>query len=307
MARFDEIEEKSRIIFEEILEFYNGNDPKAGETAELHKTENAYRAIDAFWRLFDLLGLWAQCHLAAHARAAYDAEFVETLKEQHPDIHLDSHRFEIIGAEFLNGVATSFKDEKFQVFLDDDEYLVDSGRINQILRHFAVDMLSSRSQDGNIWRYPLLRALRALNEGQYDPLLKPWTRRRVGQAFDLDQWRLEALAQVHFRIGIGWKKYRALEFVAEGIGQSVETLRSWEKDLKLDSDYATELKIAEIAGRHAEDFDANIEIGFPDYGSHRGVSLVERAKEYRDLTREIDLNLIANRIRELRIKDQSGG
>lgn len=306
MARFQDIDERARIIFEELLEFYKGNDPAAGESAELDKTENAYKTIDAFWRLFDLVGLWAQCHLAARARAAYDAEFVDYLMDRYPDLHQDSHFLESAGVEFLNGVATNFRDERFQVFTDDAEYLVPTGRIDQIMRGFLVDMLTTRSQFGNIWRYPLLRAMRALNEGQYDPLLKPWPRRRVGQAFDLDQWRLEALAQVYFRVGVGWKKYKALEFVADGIGQSVETLRSWEKDLKIEPDYVAELRIAELAGQYVEDFDKGVEIGFPDYGTHRGVSVIVRAREYRELTRDLDLKTIADKIREMRAKNQNG-
>ena len=301
-----DIEEKARILLEELIELYRVNDPYCGESTELEKTNNAYKSIDIFWQLFDLLGFWAQCHLAAHARAYNDPEFAPALVEDHPDLHFDAHELEDIGNRFLFAISTDFDDEQYLQFIDDKEWLETAGRKNQIIRDLVVDLLSSRSPQSGVWRFPLLRALKALNAGQYDPILHPQPKRRVGRAFDLNQWKLEALLQIHYRVGSGWKKYRATELVAENIGQSVETLRDWEKDLKLDPDYEVEMTCASIAGRHNKKFKEGETIGFPNYGMHKGRELTDLARELLPHLEARSFEEIVENLRINRIKDAGG-
>jgi hypothetical protein len=56
-------------------------------------------------------------------------------------------------------------------------------------------------------------------------------------------------------LGKGHKKYRALETVAQAIGQSVETLRSWEKAHSFDDDFQMSLRAAQLAGELEHEFD----------------------------------------------------
>ncbi|GAB5509535.1 MAG: hypothetical protein Rhims3KO_09360 [Hyphomicrobiales bacterium] len=306
VKRDKEVREKAHILLEELLELYIVNNPQFGVRTELDKTDNAYRVIETFWQLFDLLGYWAQCHLAALSRGAFDAEFVEAISQDVPNLSRDSHILEDEGTRFLKAIDSQFSREEFLFFKEDKTYLTDGGLGDQMVRDLMADLLSSRSQAGNSWRFPLARALRALNEGQYDSLFKPWPRRRVGQAFDLAQWRLEAILQIQFRVGQGWKKYRAQEVVADGIGQSIETLRSWEKELKFDPEYGSEMAVAEIAGRHEAQLDAGHILGFPDYGTYRGLPLIEKARDLLPILRERQMDVIAQKIRELRHKPKVG-
>src|SRR5262249_28032156 len=68
--------------------------------------------------------------------------------------------------------------------------------------------------------------------------------------------KVKALQQVHFLVGKGQKKYRALQSVSEGIGQSVETLRDWEKMIVTDEDLRMDLVAAHLAGEHEAELDA---------------------------------------------------
>ena len=56
-------------------------------------------------------------------------------------------------------------------------------------------------------------------------------------------------------IGKGLKKFKALENVAQGIGQSVETLRSWEKTYGYDDDFMMALRAAGLAGDLEQELD----------------------------------------------------
>ena len=75
------------------------------------------------------------------------------------------------------------------------------------------------------------------------------------------------------------KKYRALELVSKSIGQSVDTIRDWEKGAKFDEDYSNELKCAELAGRYCDKFQNfdELPLGFPDHGTYRGKPLMQIA------------------------------
>ena len=118
-----------------------------------------------------------------------------------------------------------------------------------------------------------------MNAGQVENIFKPLPVRKTGTPFDLAEWKHEALLQVYFRVGQGYEKYRALEIVSAGIGQSVDTLRDWEKEGKFNEEYSIELDCAQIAGRHEQQFKSGVDInlGFHQYGTHRGRSMIEIA------------------------------
>lgn len=282
------------------------NDPSCGPPTELEKTDNAYKAIDVFWQLFDLLGYWAQCHLAALAQADHDNEFVSSVLEENPEIHQDCHLIEDLGQSFLAGLTSRISNDEKLDRQKEKEDLETEGQKNQILRQLIFDLLGSKSQQSATWRFPLLRSMRALNNGQYDPLLIPRPQRRIGRSFDLDQWKLEAVLQVHFRVGGGWKKYRALEVVSEGIGQSIDAIRDWEKELKNDRDYLAEMACAEIAGRHEEDYIKGYTIGFPEYRMHKGRPMVEIARDLLPHLKNRTFVEIAAKLRENRTKGIGG-
>jgi hypothetical protein len=86
---------------------------------------------------------------------------------------------------------------------------------------------------------------------------------------------------VHFLVGKGLKKFKALENVAQGVGQSVETLRSWEKAYGYDDDFMMALRAARLAGELEEELDSRpINEIIDEYGEEyfRHSSDVEYAK-----------------------------
>lgn len=281
LHRDEDIREKSYILLEELLELYVLTASKNAYDGELNKTEYARAAMGVFWELFDLLGTWAQSHLAAQARIQTDVYFVNHLLDEYPEVHFDSYFLEKYGYDFLRSMAANFEDADTNFFTDEKEHMSEQGLREQIMRAFLFEIFSSKSEFSHAWRYPLQRATRALNDGQIDDFFKPMPGRRGGAQFDLNQWKLEALLQVHFRIGKGYKKYRALEEVAGGIGQSVETLRYWEKALKLDTDYENELRFARIAGEKISDLKSgdDLSIGDHQYGIYRGKPVIEIVAE----------------------------
>lgn len=110
----------------------------------------------------------------------------------------------------------------------------------------------SRSTESSFWRFPLQQSLYALNLGEAQLILRPAAVKKQGSPTNLLFWKARALCQVHFKIGQGIKKYVALQDVANSLGQSVETLRSWEKSLLLDEDFADNFYASSVAGRHPE-------------------------------------------------------
>lgn len=302
LYRDEDIREKAYILLEELLELYVLTDSKNTYNGELDKTEHARAAIGVFWELFDLLGTWAQSHLAAQARIQTDEFFVDHLMHEYPDVHLDSYFLERYGYDFLRSLGSDFDDEATNFFTDEKSHMTEKGLRDQIARAFLFEILSSTSEFSHAWRYPLQRSVRALNDGQIDDFFKPMPARRGGAQFDLNQWKLEALLQVHFRIGKGFKKYRALEEVAIGIGQSVETLRYWEKALKLDTDYRNELRFAQIAGERIADLKSgnDLSIGNDAHGTYRGKPVMEIVRDLLPVLEKRSLEEIMENIRKFR-------
>jgi hypothetical protein len=274
-----EAREKARIVLEEIIELHNISDPFYGKASEDEKLENARKSIALFWDLFDILGYLAQCHLIAHCRSNFDNEFTRTMIDENEDLHTDSHVLEQVGANFLEAISADFMDDKLNFFEGEKRHLSYGGAFPQIMRQFIFEMLASKSSRSHPWRFILQKGLRSMNAGQTEDIFKPLPVRKSGTPFDLAEWKHEALLQVYFRSGQGYKKYRALEIVGAEIGQSVETLRDWEKDEKFNEEYLIELRCASIAGRHESEFKAGVDInlGFDQYGTHRGTPIIEIA------------------------------
>jgi hypothetical protein len=277
--RDSEAREKARIILEEILELYDISDPFYGPASEEEKLENARKSISLFWELFDILGYWAQCQIIAYSRSGFDREFTSTMTDENENLHSGSHVLEEAGSNFLEAISANFTDSDLNYFDGEKERLSNSGAFSQMLRGFIFEMLASKSPGSHPWRFILQRGFRAMNAGQTEDIFKPLPVRKSGTPFDLAEWKHEALLQVYFRSGQGYKKYRALEIVGAGIGQSVDTLRDWEKDAKFNEEYSVELQCAHIAGSHEAEFKAGVDInlGFHDYGTHRGTPIIEIA------------------------------
>ena len=190
-----------------------------------------------------------------------------------------SHALEEVGDSFLQAMADEFSDPDLNYFEFEASHMSRQGRYSQLLRLFLFEMLASQSAESHPWRFAFQKALRAMNHGQTEELLKPMPVRKTGAPFALGEWKLEALLQIFYRVGKGMKKYRALELVSEAIGQSADTICDWEKGAKFDEDYSNELKCAELAGRYSDKFKNfdELPIGFPDHGTYRGKPLMQIA------------------------------
>jgi hypothetical protein len=271
-----EIREKAYIIVEELIQLYKMTNLQFGSKSEDNKLENARVSISLFWELFDLLGYWAQCQIVACKRSAVDSEFTWSMKAENEGFTGDSHALEEVGDSFFQAMANNFSDSEFNYFEYEASHMSHQGRYWQLLRLFLFEMLASQSPESHPWRFAFQKALRAMNRGQTEELLKPMPVRKTGAPFALGEWKLEALLQIFYRVGKGMKKYRALEVVSEAIGPSVDTIRDWEKDAKFDEDYSNELQCVELAGRYSGKFKNFYElpIGFPDHGTYRGKPLM---------------------------------
>jgi hypothetical protein len=104
-------------------------------------------------------------------------------------------------------------------------------------------------------------------------------------------------------MGKGLKKYKALEKVAQGVGQSVETLRSWEKAYGFDDDFMMALRAAELAGELEEEFDSrSINEMIQGYGAEyfRHASDLEYAKVRLGELRAVPLDAVREGLRKAR-------
>jgi hypothetical protein len=118
-----------------------------------------------------------------------------------------------------------------------------------------------------------------------------------------------ALSHVRFLMGKGVKKYRALENIAEAVGQSVETLRSWEKAYRFDDDFMMSLRVAQMAGEFEQEFDTGdigkiIEEHTEEYFRH--ASDVEYAKRKLEELRATPLDVVRQGLRKARSSKNGG-
>lgn len=315
MARLDDIEDTISDYVEILLAYYRHTDPAKRPDYQLSKHKIAEQAIDVFWHLQGRLMSWAQAHMTGYALLCETPGLGKFLEEKLGyEIDEDSHVLEHIGLVYNYNPPDPEDPDLIRIYELLEEFSeAEMGDDNdplgpQAMRRFLDEMLMSRCADNSYWRFDLQSSLRALNEGEVDALATPLGERRQGMPFVLNYWKLQALRQVHFRVGAGMKKYRALEEVGAAIGQSPETLRAWEKSLKQSPDRDNDLYCCELAGHFKDSLDDKplLELEqMEGYGWHRGTHDLNRARvRYREINK-LSLEEIKSRITHYRQK-QSG-
>ena len=243
--------------------------------------EAARQAISIWWYLWGELLLWAQSHLAGYEMLKSHPELRERLEKRlGVEITVDLHVVEYVGVYF----SWNHVDDGDPMLSAIHEIMAEEfeiGMTDPPLRPIIRELVVSRSANSSFWRFPLQHALFALEFGEVDDLVKPSEIRRQGSPVALYRWKLLALSHVRFLIGQGLKKFKALERIALGVGQSVETIRSWEKAYRFDDDFMMALRAAELAGELEEELDARpINEIIDEYGAEyfRHSSDIEYAK-----------------------------
>ena len=214
----------------DLVKLYDRTDPARGPNAEEGKLEAARQAIPIWWYLWGELMLWAQSHLAGYEVLKSHPELLERIEKRlGASLTVDSHAVEYVGVYFSwNHVED--RDPMLAAIHEIMEREFEITKGDPPLRPIIRELLVSRSANSSFWRFPLQHALFALDLGEVDELVKPSEIRRQGSPVALYGWKLLALSHARYLMGKGLKKYKAMEKVAESVGQSVETLRSWEKD-----------------------------------------------------------------------------
>jgi hypothetical protein len=125
-------------------------------------------------------------------------------------------------------------------------------------------------------------------------------------------WKLRALQHVQFLMGKGMKKYRALETVGAAIGQSEETLRSWQKLLFEDEDMEFDILAAHWAGameREIDSCETEQEL-IAQYGNarprHRNMTGIQHARDALHAIRATPLDDIREGIMAARSPTKNG-
>ena len=316
MARLSDLDERLDGLLQSLKELYFATDPQRGADSEIAKHQLAQLAVEKFWYAHGKLLSWAQAHLTGYAILSDNPELVSFLEEK-LGFHIDedSHELEQIG--LLYNFNPPDADDpallRMEALLEDfnalhpgdDEVILTASAMRRTIR----ELLMSRCADNSYWRFDLQHSLAALNEGEIDDLATPSPGKRQGLPYSLNRWKLEALRQVRFRIGKGYKKYRALEEVGLAIGQSPETLRTWEKDLEKSHDRAVDLYCSELAGFFDSHFRGQDTASAPDandYETWRGLNHAEHAKYlHREIVKR-QLNNIRDAIRRFRQKENDG-
>jgi hypothetical protein len=293
----------------QLFELYYLTDPLHGPKSEEDKLENARTAIELWWYVYAELMLWAQSHLAGYELARSDANlmahFEKILGEGST---VDSHLLEYLGLEYSFNRVND--DDEFGNFVGSELLKKKVGLDKPALRYLIRELLVSRSANSSFWRFELQSALFELNVGHVEELLKPEPIRRQGNPIRLLNWKVKALQHVYFLVGKGHKKYRALHSVAEAIGQSIETLRDWEKSIINDDDYRMSLVAARLAGEHEEELDKKSPLELratlaSEY--HRNMSDIERAHYTLREIRTSSLSAISKGIRLERTPKKGAG
>jgi hypothetical protein len=270
--------------------------------------ENARWAISVWWYLFGELLLWAQSQLAGYQFAKRNPFFIAQLEDKlGHGISADSHALEYIGLCYSWNHVNDADPLFCQISDALEKY--DGGLDPQSMRNLIRELLSSTCANNSFWRFELSSALFALNLGQQAPLTTPDPTRRQGNALQLLLLKVKALQHVHFKIGQGLKKYRALEFVADELGQSTETLRSWEKLICTDDDMVVQLQAAQLAGELEAELDqCSVFELIKKYaaGVHRNKTDIEYAKIALQNLRSAPLNEIQQKLRAGRLAKMLG-
>jgi hypothetical protein len=237
MARLDDLDEEISGYLQFLKGVYYRTDPNKGEDAENSKLELARLAIERFWYLQGKLLSWAQAHVTGYCILSENPGLVGFLEEKLGyKLTEDSHILEQIGLQYNWNPPERDDEELVRTLAILEEYNENNPGDEELIltpnakRALVRELLMSRCADNSYWRFELQRSLAALNEGEVDELASPSPGKRQGLPFSLKRWKLEALQQVRFRVGKGYKKYRALEEVGQAIGQSPEALRTWKKN-----------------------------------------------------------------------------
>ncbi len=291
-----------------LIKLYEETDPVKGEASEEDKLERARQAISIWWYLYGELLLWAQSQMAGYEFGRSNPNFMENLsKALGHEITVDSHALEYIGLGW-SWNRVNYDDpmmEKVEAVMEKFKASMDERAIRSLIR----ELLTSRSANSSFWRFELQSALFALNIGHVDEIFKPEPIRRQGDPLQLFFCKLMALRHVYFHIGKGLKKYRALQMVADELGQSAETLRSWEKLISSDDDLMMELEWSSLAGELESDLDKH---SVPEliklYGAqyYRHTADIEYAVQALKLIRSTPLKEIRDDLRSGRKAKQSG-
>jgi len=246
--RDPDLKESVELFTRYLLELHDETDPSQGNATEEGKLERARLAVHHWWKLYGYLMLWAQAHLTGYHIAKRNPKVVDLLaKFRGSTIDDDAHELELLGLLFVMNPPAGADDatEALSKHIRKAGAGIDIETIRRVIDelHWSTDANSS------FWRFPLGRALRALNYGEMDPFFAPSKKKVRGKAYTLASYRALAISHVYFRQGKGFKKHAALEAVAQEIAVSTETIRDWEKTLKHEDYFWYEWHAARLAGK----------------------------------------------------------
>ena len=311
MARSKTIREDIQPYIDNLVAIYEETNPELGEVSEETKLENISLATDMWWKLFgDLMG-WAQSHLVGYSILQENPEYMAILeKVLGESIHNSSHILEHYGWTYTwnRPCGPSQSQDAMDMLLDElrEDETFPEGLNDAAMRTMLTEILMSKSGTSSFWRMPFQNSFQALNHGELDRLATPVDERKQGQPYKLRTWKIRAVSQVNFMIGKGYKKYKALEKIGNEIGQSPETLRSWEKQIvATDPDGEIQLFASKVAGELYLELKSKKwrkELDLYIHGSFRGVSLIEHAHFHLHELEKEDFAKIKNGLRSSREK-----
>jgi hypothetical protein len=214
--------------FEELLDLYCDSNPRLGQQSEKGKYLTALHALRVAGNLTHWLTDWAEDHIAgviyrqAHAPNKHSIDW-------------NSHANEC------------------EIYQRDDGLSLTAEQH----REYIAIVLEHSSPNRRDWRWGLSESLFALNDGEVQFFTRPSKTNKHGRPYTLRQLRWYAVLHVHVLVGTGMKKYAAESKIAEELGQSVETLRSWEKQqLKHNSAFKRAIFLAQkVPKYHSADFE----------------------------------------------------
>ena len=306
--RRDDIREMVHHYLDTLLDLHDRTDPIHGEDGEIEKLYYARRAYEIWWYLHDKLMLWAQSHILAFHMLRDHQNILELYeKSTGENLHQDSHDLEFLGSHYSYNAPNS----DHEIYIKTGKFLEQNNfdLADMTLRNFLSDILSSRSANSSFWRFAIQPALCALNEGEAISPLVPEPLKRQGQAYSLKVWKLECIKNIYFELGSGIKKYVSLQKASKCIGASVETIRGWEKELKMDDRAVFDMDCSYLAGKLSvmskEEFEeAKNDEEYKDiYGL---MTYIEMAEHILKRETKKSYEEIAEKIKKYRLKPSSG-
>ena len=244
-------------IIDALVRNYEQTDPAKGSESESRKYEIAEQSIDLWWMLYDELLFWAQSHIAGKIWAGQNKALASKLAKVWgiEELTVDSHFLERLGHDY--GICGGIGGDPLLEFEAQIENIDEQLDLSQSsLRSLIRELLMSHARKSSFWRHELQDGLRALNLGQAVEPLVPTTSRRRADFIETLELKSTALCRVNFLVGQGIKKHVARERVAHALGQSSETLRSWEKLLADGGEeFQAEFYAARLAGRFEDELE----------------------------------------------------